>query len=70
MSFDRPIVGDFTAATAGIDPSDWREFLSVLSRKDRARIKMVAALHCNGEKVAELVGDFVAQAAPGGAGDG
>ncbi|MEW6721591.1 MAG: YiiD C-terminal domain-containing protein, partial [Thermodesulfobacteriota bacterium] len=70
MRFERPILGNFTATTADIDPSAWRRFLSVLEQKGRARIKMASALRCNDENVAELEGDFVAsgaQATPGGA---
>lgn len=60
MRFERPILGDFTATTAAIDPSTWRDFLAVLGQRSRARIKLVSTLQCNDEEVAELEGDFVA----------
>ena len=60
MNYMRPIDNAFTA-TAGIqDAATWEKFLQVLKRRNRARISVGVALHCNGEKVGELDGDFVA----------
>lgn len=60
MHYDRPIVGDFTAQSTIADEARWRIFIKTLNRKRRARISVAAALRCNGEKVGELKGDFVA----------
>lgn len=63
MDYDQPITGDFTAtATVGDGPA-WRKFTDTLRRRGRARIAVGVALHCGGEKVGALIGDFVALAA-------
>lgn len=59
MEYERPIPGAFTAS-AGVDPAAWARFLSILERRARARIAVTALLHCEGERVGSLVGEFVA----------
>jgi thioesterase domain-containing protein len=60
MSYDRPIAGDFSASSAVHDPATWDRFVRQLTRKNRARITVTAVLHCDGERVGALEGDFVA----------
>jgi thioesterase domain-containing protein len=60
MHYAWPIVGRFTATSAIRDPGAWQKFLETLTRKDRARISVAVALHCGGDPVGELTGDFVA----------
>ncbi|HEX9626642.1 MAG TPA: YiiD C-terminal domain-containing protein [Acidiferrobacterales bacterium] len=60
MRYERPIVAAFVASSAIQDPRTWEQFIKVLKRKHRARISVTATLHCGGENVGELEGDFVA----------
>jgi thioesterase domain-containing protein len=60
MTFDRPIVDMFTATSIACAPSVWLKFINTLKQKNRARIKLISTLHCNGIRVGELEGDFVA----------
>jgi thioesterase domain-containing protein len=60
MNFERPIVAHFTATAALSEASAWPKFVNMLGRKGRARISVVATLHCREEKVGEFAGDFVA----------
>ncbi len=59
MTYERPMTGSFTASSSVVDEATWRRFVSTLKRKDRARIKISSILHCNGERVGRLEGDFV-----------
>lgn len=60
MVYERPITGTFTAFAAVADPAAWDRFIDTLKRKNRARITLTAILECNGTKVGELEGEFVA----------
>lgn len=60
MNYDRPITGEFVALSSIPGSTTWQKFLTTLKRKNRARISVSTVLHCNGEKVGELQGDFVA----------
>lgn len=60
VSYERPITADFTATAAIGNGSTWQSFTHMLKRKGRARITVAVHLHCEGSKVGELVGDFVA----------
>jgi thioesterase domain-containing protein len=60
MTFECPITGLFTATSTLHDPLAWSRFIATLRRKTRARINVTSVLHCNGEKVGGLDGDFVA----------
>ncbi len=59
ISYDRPMPGDFTATAALAGAAAWASFATTLQRKHRARIALTVALHCRGEKVGELQGEFV-----------
>jgi len=60
MTYEHPIVGNFTATSAILDVNAWPRFMNTLKRKGRARISMSAILHCQGKRVAALEGNFVA----------
>jgi thioesterase domain-containing protein len=64
VNYERPIPGEFTAQSSVHDPAEWDRFVNTLKRKHRARISVTVELHCNGNKVGELQGDFVALGAP------
>ena len=60
MTYEHPITGIFTASSVVCERSVWLRFITTLKRKNRARVKISAILHCNGKKVGEFGGDFVA----------
>ena len=60
MDYLQPIVNDFVATAVIPNLAAWEKFLHILQRKQRARISVQVTLHCNGEKVGELAGEFVA----------
>lgn len=60
MTYERPIVDTFTSASETVGPAEWGEFLDTLKRRKRARMRLRSVLRCNGEKVGEMEGDFVA----------
>ena len=60
MNFECPITDKFTASSVAPDPEAWSRFVTMLGRKNRARIKVNSTLHCNNKKVGELEGEFVA----------
>lgn len=60
MRFDRPIPEKFTAMSSLRDSLTWEKFVRMLKRKKRARIGVAVMLQCDGERVGELEGDFVA----------
>jgi len=62
MHYARPITGDFTATAALADEAAWRKFVITFTRKRRARISVMVKLHCRGETVGRLEGEFVALA--------
>lgn len=64
MVYERPIADRFVASSTVGDPSAWQKFQEMFRRKHRARISMTVTLQCNGERVAEMNGDFVALADP------
>lgn len=64
MTYEQPIADRFIAACDIDDPSNWQKFQEVFRRKKRARISVTVTLHCNGEKVGQMLGDFVALAMP------
>jgi|SRR5579863_8017821 len=60
MEHERPIHGAFTAR-AQLDESDrWEPFLQMLTRRRKARVTVSTLLEHSGERVARLVGEFVA----------
>jgi thioesterase domain-containing protein len=64
MACDSPITDIFTASSAVRDPAAWERFVTALERKNRARIRVNAVLHCNDRRVGEFEGDFVALILP------
>ena len=60
MTYEHPIADMFTASSVVCDPSIWLKFITTLRRKNRARVKISSILHCNGRKVGEFEGAFVA----------
>ncbi len=64
MNYERPIAGKFIAFSSVEDPSAWLKFQETLKRKRRARISIKVMVRCNGEKVGEMNGEFVALANP------
>jgi thioesterase domain-containing protein len=60
MSYELPITGEFSAEATPPTPEKWQRFLATLLRYKRARIGIRSVLNCEGEKVGEFEGDFVA----------
>ena len=60
MSYDLPMPTNFSAEAAAPTPEKWQRFLATLSKHKRARISIQSALYCDGKKVGEFEGDFVA----------
>jgi thioesterase domain-containing protein len=60
MSYDLPMPGEFSAEAAAPVPEKWQRFLATLKKHKRARLSIRSILHCEGKKVGEFEGDFVA----------
>jgi thioesterase domain-containing protein len=60
MTYERPIVDTFASTSETVGPAEWGDFLDALKRRMRAKMRLRSVLRCNGEKVGEMVGDFVA----------
>lgn len=60
MSYDLPMPGEFSAEAEAPTPERWQRFLATLSRHRRARINVQSMVSCEGRKVGEFEGDFVA----------
>jgi thioesterase domain-containing protein len=60
MSYELPITGEFTAEAVAPAPEKWLRFLAALLKYKRARISIKSILNCDGQKVGEFEGDFVA----------
>ena len=60
MSYDKPITGDFYAICRYEDAGKWDRFKNMLLRRNRARITVASVLECEGERVANFEGQFVA----------
>jgi len=60
MNYELPITGKFTSESVAPVPEKWQRFLATLMKFKRARISMRSILNCDGEKVGEFEGDFVA----------
>jgi thioesterase domain-containing protein len=63
-TYERPIIGDFTATSGVSDPEAWERFQNTLRRRGRARIHVTAVLQCCGERVGALDAAFVAERLP------
>jgi thioesterase domain-containing protein len=64
MTYECPITDLFTASSVVRDPAAWFRFITMLRRKYRARVEVHSTLRCNGRKVGEFEGDFVALDSP------
>ncbi len=62
MHYLLPIAGDFTARSALAEPDQWPRFLRTFARMGRARLRVTAELHADGQVAARLIGEFVALA--------
>jgi thioesterase domain-containing protein len=60
MSYDLPMLGEFSAEAAAPAPEKWQRFLATLQKHKRARISISSILNCDGKKVGAFEGDFVA----------
>jgi thioesterase domain-containing protein len=60
MRYEQPIMAQFTAQSAVQNIETWPRFLETFARRHRARIRVISALFCNGERVGALEADFVA----------
>jgi thioesterase domain-containing protein len=60
MSYDFPMLGEFSAEAAAPAPEKWQRFLATLKKHKRARLSISSILNCGGQKVGEFEGDFVA----------
>ena len=59
MSYERPITGDFTAASAPPDTAAWARAIATLGKGRPARVHVTATLECAGQRVGVLEGEFV-----------
>ncbi len=60
MSYELPISGTFTAHSYFQSTDNWQKFVSLYSRKGRARIMVNSVLEYNGQAAGHFEGEFVA----------
>ena len=60
MEYEQPITGTFTARAALEHPHRWKSFTSMLMRKGKARVTVVAVLEHMDQVVGRFSGQFVA----------
>ena len=60
MSYDKPITSDFEAVCYLNESETWARFIKILQRKKKSRITVNSFLQCNGQRVGEFTGVFVA----------
>lgn len=60
MSYEQPIMGNFTARALAPAGDAWGAFTRMLERKGRARISVSSTLWYEGHEVGHFEGDFVA----------
>jgi thioesterase domain-containing protein len=58
MSYDRPITTGFTATAAAPAGEAWTKLVTTVERGRPARVNVGARLHCEGQLVGELDGEF------------
>ena len=58
MSYDRPIAAGFTASALPPAGEDWHKLVATLERGRPARVQLGARLHCDGQAVGILEGEF------------
>jgi len=59
MSYERPIIADFTAKSAPPETAAWTKAIGTLGKGRPARVHVTATLECLGERVGVLEGEFV-----------
>lgn len=65
MSYERAILGRFTAQAQAPAPGPWQAFTRMLVRKGRARISISSTLRYEGQDAGHFDGEFVALGAAG-----
>lgn len=60
MSYERAIIGYFTAHALTPSPETWKAFTRMLERKGRARISVSSTLWYEGHEAGHFEGEFVA----------
>jgi thioesterase domain-containing protein len=60
MEYQQPIAGAFTARATLEHPDRWKQFTSMLVRKGKARVTVLAVLACMDQTVGRFSGQFVA----------
>jgi len=60
MEYEHPIPGAFTARAALEHPDRWKQFTSMLMRKGKARVTVLAVLEHMDQAVGRFSGQFVA----------
>jgi thioesterase domain-containing protein len=58
MSYERPIASGFTATAAPPSGDAWEKLVATVERGRPARVIVGAQLHCEGQLVGELEGEF------------
>lgn len=67
MEYDKPISGEFMARSSLEQPGDWTRFNRILTRKGKARVKVITAVEYAGQIVGRFSGEFVALSTKHGA---
>lgn len=60
ISYEKPILKDFEAICSLNETETWARFIKTLQRKKKSRIAVNASIQCQGERVSEFNGVFVA----------
>lgn len=60
IDYLRPMAGDFAAIATLEDEAAWTQFLRMLSRRGRGRIRIETVLECAGDRAGVFEGEFVA----------
>jgi thioesterase domain-containing protein len=64
MEYQHPILGQFTARSMLERPEGWKEFTTLLARRGKARITVLAVLEHMGRVAGRFSGQFVAFGEP------
>lgn len=59
MSYERPIIGDFTATSGPPEAAAWAKAIATLGKCRPARVHVTTTLECAGQRVGVLEGEFV-----------
>ena len=59
VSYEQPMVADFTATASAPDPVEWEKLRASLGRGRPGRIHVTAVLECQGSRTGEFLGEFV-----------